>query len=102
MSFLHKNCTGVIYPLTKVGEKANYDTPGDTIEWTLKAYSLEDTTFETSWDIWSLFKLTIKDYTWSVSDSDRIVIDSVKYTVKDSKRYSWITFDSIKILLSSK
>ena len=101
MNFLHRNTQWVIYPLTKVWNKSDYSIAWDSIEWVLKPYSLEDQVFQTTWDSWSLFKLTIKGFNWVLRAWDRIIIQDVVYNVKDLKRYTGITFNTIKILLSS-
>lgn len=101
MGFLHKETTWIIYPLTQVWEKSNYDTAWDSITWHLKPYSLEDTTFDATWIDWSVFKMTVKRDV-SISWADRILIDSQTYVVEVVKKYKWISFNTTKILLSTK
>ena len=100
MDFLHQETTWTIQVLTQSWEKSSY-VAWDSITWHLKPYSLEDTTFDVSWVSGSLHKFTIK---WDVTivQADKIVISWKTYVVKDFKKYKWISFNTTKILLSTK
>ena len=100
MAFLHKETTWVIQVLTQVWEKSSY-VAWDSVTWHLKAFSLEDTTFDATWIDWASYKFTIK---WDVTivAADQIIIDWDIYIVEVVKKYKWISFNTTKILLSTK
>ena len=104
MDFLHKETTWEIQVLTQSGEKSSF-VAWNNIEWHLKPYSLEDQTFEVSWDAWGLFKLTLKNWLIEIPEVlpwDKMIILWYTYTVKDMKAYAWITFETKKILLAKE
>lgn len=100
MPFLHKETTWTVSRLVYVGDKSSYQVIW-TVTGHLKPYSLEDTTFTVNGIAWALYKLTIK-WDFEIYEGDTVEINSEKYIVKDTKNYSWITFNTIKILLTSK
>lgn len=100
MPFLHNETTGTVSRLVVSGSKSSY-TEVWTITGHFKPYSLEDTTFSVNGISWAMYKMTIKG-TFEIYEADTILINSTKYIVKDVKNYSWINFNTIKILLSWK
>ena len=100
MTFLHKETTWTIVTLNQVWEKSSY-SDSTTLTWHLKAYSLEDTTFDPSWIDWSLYKFTVKGEV-TIDDADKIRIDWTLYLVKDQKVYKWVWFNTTKILLATE
>lgn len=97
MAFLHKETTGTIQVLTQAWNKSSY-VAGLSITGHLKPYSLEDTTFDVSNVDGSVYKMTIKSDV-SINQADQVVIWADTYVVKDVKKYSWINFNTTKILL---
>lgn len=102
MVFLHNNKTAYKIGLIQVWNKSSYWVVWDWIEWVLKPYSLEDTTFDLTWVDWQVFKFTIKlenSESFAIKQSDKVQIDWEEYVVKDQKDYTWISYNTKKILL---
>jgi hypothetical protein len=104
MDFLHKESTGEIQVLTQSGEKSSF-----VLWWNisghLKPYSLEDQTFDVSWISWSLYKLTLKNSLTDVPEMKewyKLSINTQLFVVRAVREYSWITFQTKKILLSKE
>lgn len=101
MVFLHKESNGEIQVLTQSGEKSSF-----VLWWNisghLKPYSMEDQTFDVSWISWAMYKLTLKNWLTAIPDLKewyKMTIASEIYVVRAVRNYSWITFETRKILL---
>jgi len=99
MTFLHKETKWQKIDLIQSWNKSSYWVVWEAFFWHLKPLSLEDTTFNATWISWELSKFTIKSNI-DIKQADQVEIDSKKYVVKEVKHYSWISFQTTKILLA--
>ena len=101
MTFLHKETKWQKIDLIQSWNKSSYWLVWEEFFWHLKPYSLEDTTFNATWITWELSKFTIKQNI-DIQQADKIQIDLIQYIVKEVKHYSWISFQTTKILLAKE
>lgn len=101
MTFLHKETTWTVQTLTRSWDKQTY-VAWSSITGHLKPLSTEDSTFNTTWISWAIYKFTVKvsaNSTKLINYWDKFVVWSDTYVCKDSKPYNWITFWTSKFLL---